>query len=91
VTLGASLGAGFAFWQRPPPREHIASASSADPQVRKLPTRLRSSLPKADVADGGSMAVDPGSFVDFHDRSDGRARAHEVPLQGGDSTSQLFP
>jgi selenium-binding protein 1 len=52
---------------------------------------LRSYLLKIDVGDDGSMAVDPGFFVDFHDRPDGPARAHEVRLQGGDSTSEVFP
>jgi selenium-binding protein 1 len=44
-----------------------------------------------DIGDDGSMAVDPDFFVDFHDRPDGPARAHEVRLQGGDSTSEVFP
>jgi selenium-binding protein 1 len=51
---------------------------------------LRSYLLKVDIADDGSMAVDPEFFVDFHERFDGRARAHEVRLQGGDSTSEVF-
>jgi selenium-binding protein 1 len=29
-------------------------------------------------------------FVDFHDRPDGPARAHEVRLQGGDCTTEIF-
>jgi len=36
------------------------------------------------------MTVDPGFFVDFHDRPGGPARAHEVRLQGGDCTSEVF-
>ena len=52
---------------------------------------LRSYLLKIDIAEDGAMAVDPGFFVDFHDRPDGPARAHEVRLQGGDSTSEVFP
>jgi methanethiol oxidase len=52
---------------------------------------LRSYLLKVDIGDDGSMAVDPDFFVDFHDRPDGPARAHEVRLQGGDSTSEVFP
>jgi selenium-binding protein 1 len=52
---------------------------------------LRSWLLKVDVADDGSMSVDPDFFVDFHDRPDGPARAHEVRLQGGDVTSEVFP
>ena len=52
---------------------------------------LRSSLLKVDVAEDGSMSVDRSFFVDFHDRPDGPARAHEMRLQGGDSTSEVFP
>ena len=52
---------------------------------------LRSNLLKVDVAEDGSMSVDRSFFVDFHDRPDGPARAHEVRLQGGDSTSEVFP
>jgi selenium-binding protein 1 len=51
---------------------------------------LRSYLLKVDVGEDGSMAVDPDFVVDFHDRSDGPVRAHEVRLQGGDSTSEVF-
>lgn len=51
---------------------------------------LRSYLLKIDIAEDGSMAVDPDFFIDFHDRPDGPARAHEVRLQGGDSTSEVF-
>jgi selenium-binding protein 1 len=52
---------------------------------------LRSWLLKVDVAEDGSMSVDPDFFLDFHDRPDGPARAHEVRLQGGDVTSDVFP
>jgi methanethiol oxidase len=52
---------------------------------------LRSYLLKVDIGEDGSMAVDPDFYVDFHDRPDGHARAHEVRLQGGDSTSEVFP
>ena len=52
---------------------------------------LESYLLKVDIADDGSMAVDPDFFVDFHTRADGPARAHEVRLHGGDSTSEVFP
>lgn len=38
----------------------------------------------------GVMTLDPDFFVDFHDRPEGSARAHEVRLQGGDSTSEVF-
>jgi selenium-binding protein 1 len=51
---------------------------------------LRSYLLKIDIGEDGSMAVDPDFFVDFHDRPDGPARAHEVRLAGGDSTSEVF-
>jgi selenium-binding protein 1 len=51
---------------------------------------LRSWLLKVDIGEDGSMAVDPDFFVDFHDRPDGPARAHEVRLQGGDCTTEIF-
>ncbi len=37
------------------------------------------------------MEVDRDFFVDFHDRPGGPARAHEVRLQGGDCTTEIFP
>jgi selenium-binding protein 1 len=52
---------------------------------------LRSWLLKVNCLPGGGMEVDPDFFVDFHDRPGGPARAHEVRLQGGDSTSEIFP
>jgi methanethiol oxidase len=52
---------------------------------------LRSWLLKVNCLPEGGMEVDPSFFVDFHERSGGPARAHEVRLQGGDSTSEIFP
>jgi selenium-binding protein 1 len=52
---------------------------------------LRSWLLKVDVADDGTMSVDPDFFVDFHDRADGPVRAHEMRLEGGDVTSEVYP
>jgi selenium-binding protein 1 len=52
---------------------------------------LRSWLLKVDVAEDGTMEVDRDFFVDFHDRPGGPARAHEVRLQGGDCTTEIFP
>jgi selenium-binding protein 1 len=51
---------------------------------------LESWLLKVDVAEDGSMSVDPDFFVDFHNRPGGPARGHEVRLQGGDSTTEIF-
>jgi methanethiol oxidase len=51
---------------------------------------LRSWLLKVDIGDDGSMEVDRDFFVDFHDRPEGPARAHEVRLQGGDCTTEIF-
>ena len=51
---------------------------------------LRSWLLKVDIGEDGSMEVDRDFFVDFHDRPGGPARAHEVRLQGGDSTTEIF-
>jgi selenium-binding protein 1 len=52
---------------------------------------LRSWLLKVNCLPEGGMEVDPNFFVDFHERSGGPARAHEVRLEGGDSTSEIFP
>jgi selenium-binding protein 1 len=51
---------------------------------------LRSWLLKVDIGEDGSMEVDRDFFVDFHDRPNGPARAHEVRLQGGDCTTEIF-
>jgi methanethiol oxidase len=52
---------------------------------------LRSWLLKVDCNPEGGMEIDPGFFVDFHDRPGGPARAHEVRLQNGDCTTEIFP
>jgi selenium-binding protein 1 len=51
---------------------------------------LRSWLLKVDIGEDGTMEVDRSVFVDFHDRPGGPARAHEVRLQGGDCTTEIF-
>ena len=51
---------------------------------------LRSWLLRVDCHPDGGMEVDPSFFVDFHDRPGGPARAHEVRLQGGDCTTEIF-
>ena len=51
---------------------------------------LRSWLLRIDCDPGGAMEVDRSFFVDFHDRPEGPARAHEVRLGGGDWTSEVF-
>jgi len=52
---------------------------------------LRSWLLRVNCSPAGGMEVDPDFFVDFHDRAGGPARAHEVRLQGGDCTTEIFP
>jgi methanethiol oxidase len=51
---------------------------------------LRSWLLKVDCDPDGGMEVDRDFFVDFHERPNGPARAHEVRLQGGDCTTEIF-
>jgi selenium-binding protein 1 len=51
---------------------------------------LQSWLLRVDCAPDGGMQLDPDFFVDLHDRPDGPARAHEVRLQGGDCTTEIF-
>ncbi len=51
---------------------------------------LRSWLTRVNCSPDGGMELDPDFFVDFHDRPGGPARAHEVRLQGGDCTTEIF-
>jgi selenium-binding protein 1 len=51
---------------------------------------MRSWLLRVTCHPGGGMEVDRDFFVDLHDRPDGHARAHEVRLQGGDCTTEIF-
>ena len=51
---------------------------------------LRSWLLRVNCNPDGGMQLDPDFFVDLHDRPGGPARAHEVRLQGGDCTTEIF-
>jgi methanethiol oxidase len=51
---------------------------------------LRSWLLRVNCLPEGGMEIDTDFFVDFGDRPDGPARAHEVRLQGGDCTTEIF-
>jgi methanethiol oxidase len=51
---------------------------------------LRSWLLRINCDPNGGMEVDRDFFVDFHERPDGPARAHEMRLQGGDCTTEIF-
>jgi selenium-binding protein 1 len=51
---------------------------------------LRSWLLRVDCRPDGGMELDRDFFVDLHDRPGGPARAHEVRLQGGDCTTEIF-
>ena len=51
---------------------------------------LRSWLLRVNCAPEGGMEVDTDFFLDFHDRPRGPARAHEVRLEGGDCTTEIF-
>src|SRR5215207_8721563 len=51
---------------------------------------LRSWLLRVNCDPEGGMEVDPDFFIDFEDRPGGPARAHEVRLQGGDCTTEIF-
>ena len=52
---------------------------------------LRSWLLRVNCGPDGGMELDPDFFVDFDDRAGGPARAHEVRLQDGDCTTEIFP
>jgi selenium-binding protein 1 len=51
---------------------------------------MRSWLLRVDCHPDGGMEVDRDFFVDLHERPGGPARAHEVRLQGGDCTTEIF-
>jgi methanethiol oxidase len=51
---------------------------------------LRSWMVRINCSPDGGMEVDPDFFVDFYVRPDGPARGHEVRLQGGDCTTEIF-
>ena len=51
---------------------------------------LRSWLLRVNCAPDGGMEIDREFHVDFADHPDGPARAHEVRLQGGDCTTEIF-
>jgi methanethiol oxidase len=51
---------------------------------------MRSWLLRVNCLPGGGMQVDRDFFVDLYDRPNGPARAHEVRLQGGDCTTEIF-
>ena len=51
---------------------------------------MRSWLLRVDCDPNGGMEIDRDFFVDLDDRPDGPARAHEVRLQNGDCTTEIF-
>jgi methanethiol oxidase len=51
---------------------------------------MRSWLLRIDCDSDGGMEIDDDFFVDFHDRPEGPARTHEVRLEGGDCTTEIF-
>jgi selenium-binding protein 1 len=51
---------------------------------------MRSWLLRVNCDPSGGMEIDRNFFVDFSDRPDGPARAHEVRLQNGDCTTEIF-
>ena len=51
---------------------------------------LRSYLLRIDCDPNGGMEIDRSFFVDFSNRPDGPARTHEVRLQHGDCTTEIF-
>jgi selenium-binding protein 1 len=51
---------------------------------------MQSWLLKVDCHPDGGMSVDEDFFIDFSDRAGGPAKAHEIRLQGGDCTTEIF-
>jgi hypothetical protein len=79
-------------WSRAAARstwEHVTNSLYSTWDNQFYP-ELRSWLLKVDCDSDGGMKVDTDFFVDLHDRPGGPARAHEVRLQGGDCTTEIF-
>ena len=74
--------------RRPPALRH-ATRSTRPGTTSSIPD-LRSWLLRVNCDPNGGMEIDRDFFVDFHDRPDGPARAHEMRLQGGDCTTEIF-
>jgi selenium-binding protein 1 len=51
---------------------------------------MQSWLLRINCASNGGMEIDHDFYVQFHDRPGGPARTHEVRLQGGDCTTEIF-
>jgi len=51
---------------------------------------LRSGLLRVNCSPEGGMEIDSDFFVDSHDRPGVPARGHEVRLQDGDCTTEIF-
>jgi methanethiol oxidase len=51
---------------------------------------MQSWLLRINCDPNGGMELDHDFFVDFHDRPGGPARTHEMRLQGGDCTTEIF-
>jgi methanethiol oxidase len=51
---------------------------------------MRSWLLRVNCDPDGGMEIDRDFFVDFADRPDGPARTHEIRLQNGDCTTEIF-
>jgi methanethiol oxidase len=66
----------------------VAATSASTRTI--VSAELRSWLLKVDCDPNGGMEVDRDFFIDFHDRAGGPARAHEVRLEGGDCTTEIF-
>ena len=52
--------------------------------------QMRPWLLRLNCDPNGGLEIDHDFFVDFHDRPGGPARTHEVRLQGGDCTTEIF-
>ena len=77
-----------ALLRRPPTLRHQLALLDLGQPV--LPGAALVAAARSNCDPNGGMEVDRDFFVDFHDRPDGPARAHEVRLQGGDCTTEIF-
>ena len=80
----------YDFWYQPRKNVLVSSEFGAPNAYEPGYPGLRSWLFRVDCKPDGGMEVDPDFFLDLHDRPGGATRAHEVRLQGGDCTTEIF-
>src|SRR5262249_24493639 len=71
-------------------RPRYVTHSPSSPWDNQFYPQMRSWLLRVNCHPNGGMEIDHDFFVDFSTRPDGPVLAHEVRLQNGDCTTEIF-